>query len=102
MVDHRVVIRRLPTSRLPEALRLGVGECVHMRGVHPDKERCVRLVLALDEVDACRGGLVVDGLHPLFGQRTSVLDALFAQWPVPLVDLARVLLGGPGVDDTAW
>ena len=47
------------------------------------------------------GGLVVDGLHPLLGQRSGVLDALLADRPVALVDLAGVLVGGPGVDDTA-
>ncbi len=84
-----------------EALRLGVRPEVHVRHVHPDEERGVRLVLALDEIDAGAGGFVVDGLHPLLGQRSGVLDALLADRAVALVDLAGVLVGGPGVDDAA-
>ena len=48
VVDHRVVIRRLPAPRLAEALRLGVRPQVHVRGVHPAEERlagrCCRLM----------------------------------------------------------
>ena len=101
VVDHRVVVRRLPTAGLAEALRLGVRPEMHVGHVHPDEERGVRLVLALDEIDARAGGLVVDGLHPLLGQRPGVLDALLADRPVAVVDLAGVLVGRPGVDDAA-
>ena len=38
VVDHRVVVRRLPAARLPEALRLGVRAEVHVRGVEPAEE----------------------------------------------------------------
>ena len=101
VVDHRVVVRRLPAAGLAEALRLGVRPEVHVGHVHPDEERGAGLVLAPDEIDARAGGLVVDGLHPLLGQRPGVLDALLADWAVAVVDLAAVLVGGPGVDDAA-
>ena len=72
---------------------------MHVRHVHPDEERRARLVLALDEIHACAGGLVVDGFHPFPGQRPGVLDALLAHGPVPVVHLAGLFLGGPRMDD---
>ena len=48
MIDHGVVIRALPASRLADAFRLGVGAEVHVGGVHPNEERlaglCCRLM----------------------------------------------------------
>ena len=42
------------------------------------KNGCLRLVLAPDEIDCGVAELLVDGLHPLLGQRAGVLDALGA------------------------
>ena len=92
---------RLPAAGLAEALRLGVGPEVHVRGVQPDEERCLRLVLPADEVECVLGDLVVDRLHPLLGQRTGVLDPLLATAAVPPVLGRVVLVGGPGVKDAA-
>ena len=50
VVDHRVVIGRLPASRLAEALGLGVRVEMHVRRVEPDEERLAGVVLALDEI----------------------------------------------------
>ena len=69
VVDHRVVVLGLPRPGLADALRLGVGEQVHVGGVHPHEERRVGVVLAADEVDRGGGGLVVDRLHALLRQR---------------------------------
>ena len=99
MVDHRVVVGRLPAAGLTEALRLGVRAKMHVCHVHPDEEGSARLVLALDEIRARPRGLVVDRFHALLGQRPGVLDALLARGPVPVVHLARIFLGGPGMDD---
>ena len=101
VVDHRVVVRRLPAARLAQALGLGMRPEVHVRHVHPHEERGSRLVLALDEIDTRAGGFVVDGLHPLLGQRPGVLDALLADRAVSVVHLAGILIGRPGMDDTA-
>ncbi len=96
VIDHRVVVLRLPPTRLADTLRLGVREGVHVSGVHPHEERCVRLVLPLDEVDRGLGDLVVDRLHPLGGQRSGVLDPLFAHLAeAPLLGRV-VLVRGPG------
>ena len=99
VVDHRVVVRRLPPAGLAETFRLGVGPEVHVGHVHPDEERGVGRGLALDEVDGRTGGLVVDRFHPLLGQWPSILDALFAQRAEPLVDFVGGLVGGPRLDD---
>ena len=76
MVDHRVVVRRLPPAGLADALRFRVGAEMHVGGVDPHEERRAVRLLAADEVDRRVGDLVVDGLHPLLGQRTGVLDPL--------------------------
>ena len=89
VVDHRVVVLGLPAPRLPDALGLGVGAEVHVRGVEPDEERGVGLVLSLDEIDCGLVEFVVDGLHALLGERAGVLDALGA------------VAVGPGMEDAA-
>ena len=81
VVDHRVVVGRLPPAGLAEALRLGVGSQVHVGGVDPAEERLAGLVLALDEVLGGGDELVVAGLHALPGQRAGVLDLLLADPP---------------------
>jgi hypothetical protein len=92
VVEHRVVVRRLPAAGLPQAPPLRVRSQVHVGEVHPAEERLPSVVLALDEV---RGGLdefVVARLHPLAGQRPRVLDPLLAD-AAPARLLARVVLG---------
>jgi hypothetical protein len=101
VVDHRVVVGRLPAPRLPDAPRLGVGPQVHVGGVHPDKERGAVRLLAPDEVLGRGDRVVVDRLHPLLGQGAGVLDALAADAAEAPVLGGVVLLGRPGVDDAA-
>jgi hypothetical protein len=101
VVDHRVVVGRLPAPGLPEARGLRVRDEVHVRRAHPHEERRARRVLPLDEVLGRRRRLVVDRLHPLPCQRTRVLDPLPAHAP-PARLLGRVVLvRRPRVDDTA-
>jgi hypothetical protein len=101
VVDHRVVVGRLPATGLPDALRLGMGAEMHVGGVEPDEERRPRLVLAVDEVQGVLQDLVVDGLHPLAGQRPGVLDPL-APDPAPAGLLGVVVvLGRPAVQHPA-
>ena len=45
VVDHGVVIGRLPAAGLAQALVLGVREEMHVRGVEPHEERLAGLVL---------------------------------------------------------
>jgi hypothetical protein len=78
VVDHRVVVGRLPPSRLTDAPSLGMRAEVHVRGVHPGEEGLAGLVLTLDEVDRRIDDLVVDRLHPLPGQRARVLDLVLS------------------------
>ena len=101
VIDHRVVVGRLPAPGLAQALLLRVREQVHVCRVQPDEEGLAGLLLALDEV-RCRGDeVVVAGLHALLGQRTGVLDLLLADL-APARHLGRVVLvGRPGMDDAA-
>ena len=101
VVDHRVVVGRLPAPGLTQALLLGVREEVHVGRVEPHEEGLAGLLLALDEVRRRGDELVVAGLHPLRGQRAGVLDLLLADL-APARHLGRVVLvGRPGMDDAA-
>jgi len=72
-----------------------------VRRVEPDEERLAGVVRGLDERLRSREELVVAGLHPLFGQRTGVLDLLatlsvrpavqHAARPVLLLEFRKVL-----------
>ena len=102
VVDHRVVVGRLPAPRLAEALRLGVRPEVHVGHVHPDEERGARLVLALDEIEPVRRG----------PRRRWSPSASWSAVRCPRCAACRrgpyrsstvvvVLVGRPGVDDAA-
>ena len=78
VIQHRVVVARLPAPGAADALGLGVGAEMHVRGVEPHEERRFGFVLALDEIDCGVAEFVVAGFHPLLGQRAGVLDALGA------------------------
>ena len=101
VVDHRVVVGRLPAPRLPDALRLRVRAEVHVGRVEPAEERRVGCGLAIEEVERVLEHLVVDRLHPLLRQRPRVLDPLAADAPVARVLGVVVVLGRPGVEDAA-
>src|SRR5208282_5760571 len=90
VIDHRVVVRRLPASRLSLALRLGVGEEMHVRGVEPDEERLARVVLALDEISRRGDEFVVAGLHALLCERAGVGDSLLSD-PSPARLFGRIV-----------
>src|SRR5207342_3955078 len=74
----RVVVRRLVRTGLPDALRLGVREQMHVREVEPHEEWRSGLVGALDEVRGRGREIVVAGFHALARQRPGVLDLLLA------------------------
>ena len=67
-------------------LSTNVGTEVHAGAAPPDKPWFVGFGLAFDEINRCRNGFIIDGLHPLF-----------SQWP-GIFDLA---ISG-GLDDSAW
>ena len=94
VVDHRVVVGRLPAAGLSQAFRLRMRAEVHVRGVEPDEERRAGLLLAIDEVDRVLEHLVVDRLHALLRQRPGVLDPLLAD-PAPAL-IRRVVVGVRG------
>src|SRR5262245_61750493 len=76
MIDHGVVIRRLPTASLPQAARLGMGAEVHVRGVEPAEEGGSCLVLLSNPLLCRRYELIVTRLHALLGERPRILDRL--------------------------
>ena len=78
VIEHRVVILRLPAPGPANALGFGMGAEMHVGGVEPDEERGLRLVLALMKSTAASRNSSSTGLHPLLGQRAGVLDALGA------------------------
>ena len=97
VVEHRVVIGRLPAAGLPEAPPLGVCAEVHVRGVHPAEERLAPPVLTPDEVGSRIDELVVTGLHALARQRSRVLDPLHAHAAPARVLLRIVLVRRPAL-----
>ena len=90
MVDHGVVdTGSMPTSRLADTLRLGVGAEVHVCGVQPDEGlACPPCSAAPSMKSTARRRSprsIVD--HPLLGQRTGILAHLLA-------DLAEARIDG--------
>ena len=82
-----------PCCVLAAVLGADVRAQVHARGVEPAEERLPGL-LPLHVVDRGGGGLIVDRLHPLLGERAGVLDGLLA-------DLAEARVFG-GVVTCRW
>ena len=101
VIDHRVVVRRLPASGLSQALLLGVREQVHVREVHPHEERLVGVNGLLDESLGLLGKVVVAGQHPLCVERPGVLDLLLADLAPSRLHGLVVDVGGEAVDDAA-
>ncbi len=88
MVAHDVVVLGLPAARPSPAAVLGVGAEVHVRRVEPHEERGVGRLGVPHEAQGLGEDLVVDGLHPLPGERAGVLDALAAVAVGPAVQHA--------------
>ena len=95
VVDHGVVIGRLPAAGLAEAFLLGMREQVHVRRVQPYEERLAVLLLPLDEVGGRSDEFVVAGFHPLLGERTGVLDLLLADLAPARLHGRIILVGRP-------
>ena len=80
VVNHRVVILALEPTGLPDALWLHMGPEVHVSEVHPNEGGSAGQVLPSDEVRGAGGHVIVDGFHPLLGQRAGVLAHLLADF----------------------
>ena len=78
----------------PSAALAQVRPHVHARGVEPDEERLAALGAPRRRTWLRRGvDLLIDGLHPLAGERTGVLDLLAALAVAPRVQhAARAVL----------
>ena len=86
VVDHHVVVLRLPPAGLAAAAVLDVRAEVHVGGVEPQEERRVVGLRVAHEAQRLGQDLLVDGLHPFTGQRAGVLDALRSVAVRPRVD----------------
>src|SRR5580693_1574918 len=76
MIDHDVMIFRLPSPGLTQARRFGMSAKMHVRRVGPDEELFPLLICARDETLCGPDKFVVDRLHAFLGQRPGVLDLL--------------------------
>jgi hypothetical protein len=104
VVEHRVVIRRLPSTCPPLALRTNARAKVHVRRVEPHEERGLGLDLTGHEIDRRVAELLVDRFHPLAVQRPGVFDPLRAVCvgprpdhptrPEPLAEPGELLVSG--------
>ncbi len=101
VIDHRVVVPRLPLAGLADALRLGVREKMHVRRVEPDEERLARLVLAADEILGRVAEFVVAVFHALLRERARVLDLLLADAAPALLDFRIILVLRPAMQHAA-
>jgi len=70
--DHTVGVFILSGDATQFLLYMGAE--VHAGTTPPHKPGLAGLVLFFDEVDSGIGGLVIDGLHALLGQRAGILD----------------------------
>jgi hypothetical protein len=102
VVEHGVVVGRLPAPGAAQALGGGMRPKMHVGGVDPREPRRAGSVLTTDEVFGSVHEFVVAGLHAFLGQGTGVLDALPAD-PTPARLFRRIiLLGRPTVKNPAW
>ena len=93
VLDHAVDVLAVAVLVLAAVLGLDVRAQVHARAVPPAEERLAGGVLPLHVVDGGGGGLVVDRLHPLLGERAGVFDRLLADLAEARV-VGRVVLVG--------
>ena len=101
VLNHAVGIFVVGHAALPPHRGANMREEMHAGGVHPDKEWLIGLDLPLHEVDRCRGGFVIDRLHPLLGQRAGILDALLAYLAEAWVDGGIIDIAGFALDHAA-
>src|SRR5688572_1940343 len=101
VIDHGIMIRRLPATCLPKTLWFRVREQVHMRRVQPNEERFIGIFLTFYEVGSRSNKFIITGLHSLCVQWSCVFDLLLAH-PSPARHFGRVVdIGSPGVNHTS-
>ncbi len=76
VIDHRVVVGRLPATGLAQAFGFGVRAKVHVSCVEPYEKWLAGLMRAVDEVQRRGQELpLITCLHALLRQWTGILDA---------------------------
>ena len=76
VIDHHVVIFRLPAAAAAHILRARVGAEVHVGGVEPHEEGLPRRHRIADEALGFGHKFIICGFHPLAGERSGALDPL--------------------------
>ena len=99
VIDHRIMVGRLPHSGLVQALLFGVGLQMHMGKVDPGKERFVGLDLAFHEVLGTLGDLIVEVGNLILLPHYITLDNLLADLAETRIDRWVVLIAGHRIDD---
>ena len=89
VLDHAVVVFVTARARDAGMLFLHMRAEMHAGAVPPHEPRLLGLVLLLDERLGRSDGLVVDGFHAFFGQRTGVLDLHVTR----IIAVLRLFLG---------
>ena len=74
---------------------------MHACTVEPAEERLAGGLLSFHEVDGCGRGLVVDGFHPLLGQRPGIFDGLLADLAEAWIDRGIVAISRLAFQDAA-
>src|SRR5262245_19018196 len=74
---------------------------MHPGGVEPNKERLLIIDRLVDELVSGCIQLVIDSLHPFYGERTGVFDLLFADF-APRVLGCVVRISGPAMENATW
>ena len=101
MIDHRVVVRRLPASGLSQAfLLVCVNKCMCVKFTHT-KNGLSSLSTRPDEILGLLRELVVASQHPLLVERPGVLDLLLADLAPARLHGRVVDVGREAVDDAA-
>jgi hypothetical protein len=93
VLEHAVDIFAVAVGVTAPVIGTHMGAQMHAGRVEPDEERLARRLLSLHVVDRRGRGLVVDGFHPLLGQRTGILDGLLADLAEPRIDRGIVAIG---------
>ena len=101
VLDHAVDVLAVAVLVPAAVLGADVRAQVHARRVEPAEERLAGRLLPLHVVDGRGGGLVVDRLHPLLGERAGVLDGLLADLAEARIDGRVVLVGGLALEHAA-
>src|SRR4030095_11234293 len=101
MVNHCIMIWRLPPACLPEAFLFCMSESMHVGSVKPNQERFAVFVRLLDKVSCVGYKFIIAGFHAFFCKRACVFYFLFANSSPAFLFSRVILIGCPAVQHSA-